>query len=158
MRHVGDTYFLQDSKGVEESTLWYMENFERVGDKVPTLAGLACHLKTSLHVIHGWRRTNRGQRYSRFRLLADMIETVQIRYMLNGLHDGNAAMRSVMAKDQLTRLLDRQSPLPRKNKPREEPQAEAPKEAAPEAKAEAPANVSPISEAQRYADRIRGGS
>ena len=59
------------SKTVEQ-TLYYIENYEKFGDKIPSVAGLACHLKVARETVHEWARGSKKEQFSHIltRLLA----------------------------------------------------------------------------------------
>lgn len=152
MHHLSETAFPTVRDEMERKAEDYLLNhaLERIDDPMPSVAGLACHLQTSLKVVTIWRN-RQGDNYKKFAQLVDEVETKQARLMLNSLFRGEPALRNTVGKDILANALAGQRPLPKKP-PAQTPDAKPP--AAP-AEAKKPDNVTPLSSAQQYANRFR---
>jgi hypothetical protein len=66
---------------VLEDAKYYLENFEELGDIIPTVAGLACELKVHRDTVYDWAKQEGNEQFSD---TVKQISVVQERKLLNG--------------------------------------------------------------------------
>ena len=76
----------------------YLENYESLGDPVPTIAGMACELNVRRETLHAWARDESKQEFSH--ILMRVMEAQERKLVSGGL---SSAFNPAITKMMLTK-------------------------------------------------------
>jgi hypothetical protein len=81
-----------------EDAQYYLENYEELGDVIPTVAGLACELKIARETVYDWASKPEHKEFSD--IVKDIASTQERKLVNGGL---SSSMNSQITKMMLTK-------------------------------------------------------